>query len=112
MNFRILAKEHRRSVGEDLIEKGNIVLTALSYNVRRDPNDNHVEDDVFGPNIMKYMARVLGDMAKSRVYEHVFCSTLNFALCYKSFASKQTKGEPVPVKVIARAYLRERIGIV
>lgn len=84
-------EEVKLGVRENLTGKIDIVLVDLLYNVWRDQNDAHAGFDVFGLNNMKNMFRLLRDVMRPGVFEHVFSSALQFGLQYTAPALKQKK---------------------
>lgn len=78
VDFKNFAEEHELGLGENLSAKVNFALADPPYSAQRDLEDNHVEHDVLGSNVMKDMAKVLLYMKKPGAPEHVFCSALLF----------------------------------
>lgn len=59
-----MAGEHKLGVGADVVGRVYSVLADPRYNVQKDQNDIHTENELFNSNDMKVMANVLGDIIK------------------------------------------------
>lgn len=55
---------------------------------------------------MEDMAKVPGDVMKLEAHAHLFCSSLQFDLLSKAFASKKRKSETISEKIVESPGLR------
>lgn len=87
-DIRNLEKKLELIVRKDLTENVNSVPSDFLDNARRHQNNHLAEDDVFGAIHTKGMAKILGDKLELGSHRLVFCSTVQFDLCYNGFAKK------------------------
>lgn len=102
------AEKHEICDERDLSGMIDFVLPYHSYNVEKNGKDDHVEYDVIDSNDMNDMPRFLEGVTKPVRHRHMFCISLQSALCFKSLASEQRKNELVPGKILASLGLRAR----
>lgn len=89
VEFQSLVGDHEPFLKKDLSGKVDIVMADPLYTLRRDRKDGPSEDDVFGLDDMKDMAKVREDVIKPATHGHLFCSALQFALQYRAPASQK-----------------------
>lgn len=68
MSFSILVNEPKLGVKKDLTGKEDFVLAHSPLTVQRDRDDAHAENNVFGSNGTKDMAKEFGDVVKARAH--------------------------------------------
>lgn len=93
LNFRNLTKKHELITGEDPCSKVRSFLIDVSYNGKRDQNNDHADYDTFGENDMIDLAKVLGDLIKSKGHAYVFCFALQLAVRYETVTSEKKRRE-------------------
>lgn len=79
VDTKSLVEEHKIGSGGKINEKKDFVFVGASRNVQWDYNADKSEYDIFAPELMRYMKKILKDMIKPVVHGHVLCSSLQFA---------------------------------
>lgn len=83
-----LAKKHDEGAEEDIMEKMSFVLEYPLYNLKRNRSADNSDYDLFASEDMTGMVKMPRDVTKPGAHDHVFCSSLQFALCYKALVSE------------------------
>lgn len=104
----MLVDERELEARDDLCDKKSLILADSSYNVRRDQNDGHSDNNVFRSSYIKDVSSVLGDAMNPKALLHVCCFALQFPLCCKVPALKRRKCQSVAGRISKSFVPREK----